>query len=220
MKHRYTIAAVGGVLLLGAAAIAQTVTVPQVTVVHPTDLIQVIPNGNPKFGNRCIYYSSSASNDASGLLISKADLIDMAGNWTIELFCYGQLTNDTVLLRIADDAVLNNSFTVYKTAGFPMSVNAFSTVDNSWSVGLNSGAYNHIAISKVGTTVRCFCNGVLALTMAGVNNTSKLDNIYLGYANLNNASYKNFTSLIDAFVVHNSLGLYTLPFTPRSSAPI
>lgn len=177
-------------------------------------------SGTPKFGNRCILYVDTSGNDSSGLLLSKTGLFDMGANWTIEMFIYGQMVNDTTLLRIANDSVLNNSFTIYKTAGFTMSVNAFNTVDNTWSVALNAGAYNHIAISKVGTTIKFYCNGALALTMTGIGNTTKFNNFYLGYSNLNNASYKNFTSFIDAFAFHNALALYTVPFTPRTSAPI
>ncbi len=45
------IAAALGVLALGAYALAQVITVPTVTVVNPTDLIQIIPGGIPSAGN-------------------------------------------------------------------------------------------------------------------------------------------------------------------------
>jgi hypothetical protein len=45
------IAAALGVLALGAYALAQVITVPTVTIVNPTDLIQIIPGGIPSAGN-------------------------------------------------------------------------------------------------------------------------------------------------------------------------
>ena len=58
MKFRLA-AAVAGVAILGAAAIALAQTYPpaQVSVINPTDLIQVIPLGNPGVGNQ---YASPA----------------------------------------------------------------------------------------------------------------------------------------------------------------
>lgn len=38
-------------LALGAVAISQTVSVPQVTIINPTDLFQVVPKGQPSAGN-------------------------------------------------------------------------------------------------------------------------------------------------------------------------
>lgn len=176
-------------------------------------------SGNPKFGNRCIYFSDTSGNDTSGLLISKTDLIDMAGNWTVEFFFYGALPAAYTLLRIARDGVLNNSITVYGQDSSTSRINTFGA-DVGFTPAFASAAYNNLAISKIGTTLRVFSNGVLVLTQTGVSNALKFSNVYLGYSNLNNTSYKNFGSLMDAFVLHNSLGLYATNFTPRTSAPI
>ena len=52
MKFNKTLIAAGvGVLTFAGFAISQTVTVPQVTVINPTDLFQVIPLGRPTSGN-------------------------------------------------------------------------------------------------------------------------------------------------------------------------
>lgn len=41
-----------GFLALSVAALSQTITVPQVQIVNPNDLIQVVPRGQPSAGNQ------------------------------------------------------------------------------------------------------------------------------------------------------------------------
>lgn len=181
---------------------------------------------NPKFGNRCIYYSDTSGNDTSGLLISKAGLVDMTGDWSLEFFEYGQLINDSALIRLGYDNNVNNGIMIYRRAADAagsMSANVFGTVTTGVTSGLLANEYNHIAMSKIGSYIKIFVNGGLIFTSAALSAGQLLlilDNIHLGYSNLNLAGYKNFGALIDAFAFHDSLGLYATNFTPRTSAPI
>ena len=53
MKMKHIVLACGAAFLaLSTAVLSQTISVPQVSIINPTDLIQVIPGGNPRAGNQ------------------------------------------------------------------------------------------------------------------------------------------------------------------------
>ena len=53
MKMKYIALACGAAFLaLSTAVLSQTISVPQVSIINPTDLIQIVPGGNPSVGNR------------------------------------------------------------------------------------------------------------------------------------------------------------------------
>lgn len=181
-------------------------------------------SANAKFGDRALYYSDTSGNDSSGLLINKSDFFDMANDFTISFWIYGIPGSDRVILRIGDDNVVANSFMIRHNSatdsGAQFSFRNFGVEVNAIAHNLSASAYKHFAISKVGTTLRMFVDGTQIGTNYTVSDTSKLDNFYLGYAGLNNASYKNFGGYIDGFSYNDSIGLYTTNFTPPASAPV
>jgi hypothetical protein len=80
MKLNKTLIAAGvGLTAFVGLAIAQSVTPPQVSVIHPTDLIQVIPFGQPTSGN--VYATPALVTSQAGYVKYNTSAIS-AGTYT------------------------------------------------------------------------------------------------------------------------------------------
>lgn len=179
-------------------------------------------SANSVFGNRAIYFSDTTGNDSSGLKISKTDLFDMSQDWTLSMWLYGAPSSDRTILRIGGAGVANSVTISQRSAfdsGAQFTLNLFGTETHAIAHNLAS-SYKHFALSKIGTKLRLFTNGTQIGVDYTLSSTAKLSDLYVGYCGINSASYKNYDGYIDALSFLSGIGLYTINFTPPSSAPI
>jgi hypothetical protein len=90
MNRKWLAAGLGAIAIVaaGAIAIGQTINVPQVTVIGPTDLFQDIVGGAPQVGN--VYASAPLLGNYSGTLPgNNAENALIAGDFGTNLFAYG-----------------------------------------------------------------------------------------------------------------------------------
>ena len=95
-----------------------------------------------------------------------------------------------------------------------------STSTAGFSTALNAaGAFNHIAVTKVGNVLTFFVNGKMlpAVTMTGTPANTTLTQMYLGAADSGFYPY-NFTGWIDDFRITKNVARYTADFAVPTSA--
>ena len=103
MKHlKKIMLAVGvGFLALSGAVLSQVITLPQVAIITPTDLIQIIVRGQPnvqsqyvspqKISNTYGYYKSPASQPGSGFVYTFANNVTYASFTPSGTIAYGYM---------------------------------------------------------------------------------------------------------------------------------
>lgn len=176
--------------------------------------------GISKFGERAIS-STIATLDDSGLLIEATQLFDMSQDFTLDgWFTYGG--GNQVLFRIgAEQASLNNSITYWLTTATAMNVNAFGSAALNGGATFASTTYNHVALSKIGTTLRFFVNGTENGGVGRtITSTAKLDKLGVMYSGLNNATYRCGLGKADAVRYLAGIGLWDSNFTAPTTPPV
>lgn len=123
----------------------------------------------------------------------------MTGDFTIELFALEGSSKVIFAGPSGTGYLYNGAFQDY--GGPSLSI----------STAQSSGVWNHYAISRTGSTIYAFKNGVLADsdTYSG---TVNLQTVFLGYYPPNNNLH--FTGYYDEVRVTNGVGRYTTGFTP------
>jgi len=83
------------------------------------------------------------------------------------------------------------------------------------AMNITLGAWNHIAVSKSGSSIRCFANGILqgTVTFAGTF-TGTYDRCWIG----DTASNMNYNGLLSNIRVVNGTALYTANFIPLQTS--
>lgn len=126
MKHlkKIIIGAGAAFLCLSAAVLSQTISLPQVSVINPTDLIQIIPFGQPtaqsvyvppsKISNTYGYYKSPASAPASGFVYTYANNVTYASFTPSGTIAYGYM----VVNQAPSDGTRNCAFTTQAITTF------------------------------------------------------------------------------------------------------
>jgi hypothetical protein len=169
-----------------------------------------ISTAQSKFGG------ASALFDGSGDFLSVLDYADMemTADFTIECFAYPTVTTDKIiaghggsgnqnvqLFRINSGAAGNMSFYLNGTQVF-----------SNTAAGITANQWQHLAISRTGSTTRMFVDGA----QIGSSNTSWTGsfkfNLIGGMFNL------DFQGYIDEFRVTKGVARYTANFTPPTAA--
>lgn len=177
-------------------------------------------SGSSKFGTRALS-NTIATLDASGMLITAPGLFNMANDFTLTAWMTHGGAIQSCFRIGADNASLNNSLTWWFPTTSQISLNMEGTTDNTAITNMTSGAFVHIAITKIGTALRFFQNG---LYIAGLDQTCNSTNVYntLGvmYSGLNNATYRCGAGKVDAVRYLDGIGLWDDDFTPPTSPPV
>jgi hypothetical protein len=142
------------------------------------------------------------------------------GNFTIEFWMYSSGISNQGLMSFPHNA--SNYGQALFFGGGSSSLQFYSSSDGiNWDVAnasslgnINLNAWNHIAVSKSGSSIRTFKNGVLqaTITFAGTF-AGTYDRCWIGDTSLNS----HYTGLFSNIRVVKGTALYTANFTPPTS---
>ena len=180
-----------------------------------------ISTAQSKFGGSSIYFDGSGDFVTSP---TSANLnIFTSGDFTLECWVYANsFTTSPYIVSTTRGASpwygrcalqITSSGTInFYTVGDSGS----GAVVSSTSSAISTGAWNHIAVSRSGSTTRIFVNGVVGFTGA-IGTTSTLSQrLELGAAAFNNSNY--FSGYIDDLRITKGVARYTANFTPPTAA--
>jgi len=174
-----------------------------------------------KFGTTSMYF------DGSGFLTATTTTPSQnfqfgSGDFTVEFWMYTSASvNLQGICALPHNASNYASVLVYG-GGSNIIYFYSSSAGTSWDVAngiiigtLNLNDWNHVAISKQGSSIRLFLNGTL-------NNTVTYSGAFSGtYTTAqigDTASNNNYVGYIDEFRVTNGIARYTANFTPPTAA--
>jgi hypothetical protein len=150
-----------------------------------------------------------------------------AGDFTIEAWVYptatGQSNGSYVCAQTTSGSYA--PIVILQSSGTYNFVIYMSSTGSSWNLAsavscgtATANAWNHIAVTRYGTNVYCFMNGILQSTTA-VSTTALMTtsaNWHIGSADLVVNSY--LTGYIDDFRITRGIARYTSNFTPPTTA--
>jgi len=148
------------------------------------------------------------------------------GDFTVEFWMNAVAAGTTPVAVVGTQAISGNA-----TAGMWRVVNRYNgtnglylcyTTGGAWSdnqlsaVNYNDGAWHHVAVTRRGTIVRGFVDGVLVGTLASVSqNLTSGQKLLVGYQAQDGAY---FTGSIDDLRITKGVARYTAGFTPPTAA--
>lgn len=143
------------------------------------------------------------------------------GDFTIEFWLYSavawtsQPASAGLLSNKGSDA--DNAWELYRDGGTPTKINARFALQNNFFSGSTpaTATWEYWALTRSGTTLRWFKNGVLDATGTNSGNIQSANPFYIGYTN-RYGSY--FNGNIDDLRITKGVCLYTTNFTPPSAA--
>jgi hypothetical protein len=143
------------------------------------------------------------------------------GNFTIEFWMYSSGISSQGLMSFPHNASNYGQALFFGGSGSGLTFYSSSDginwdVANASSLGnINLNAWNHIAVSKSGSSIRTFLNGVLqaTITFAGTF-AGTYDRCWIGDTSLNS----NYNGLFSNIRVVKGTALYTANFTPPTTA--
>jgi hypothetical protein len=153
---------------------------------------------NFKYGTASGYF-----NGTGRIAIADAGVFSFPGDYTVELWASGDIALPCLFYAGAYTYLHNNQLLINNT----------SIVSG---LGLDqTTTWKHVAITRAGSTVRVFQNGVIK--GSGTSSTThNYTNPYFGYYAPNGNLY--FTGYIDDIRITKGVARYTGPFTPPTSA--
>lgn len=169
-----------------------------------------------KYGNSSIYF------DGTGdylIAPSSPDFAFGTGDFTIECWLYLTATgaDDGVIIEFRSSGTTGNGF-VFNTraSGGGYVLNFYTdSAPNLGSTVLSLNTWNHVAVTRSGSTVRLFSNGAVSATITKSNNFTNNINPTIGQSLLYGNS--NITGYIDDFRITKGVARYTTTFTPPTS---
>ncbi len=183
-----------------------------------TNNFTITRNGNTTQGTFSPYGSnwSNYFDGSAAYLTTSSSAISYASDFTVE--CWFNTTTTTTYACIYSDEGTTTGGTILlnnATNNGQITVYIGSSVLNftSTTTGLNNGKWNHVALSRSGTTLRLFINGVLenTTTVSGTitsSSTFRIANSFFGG--------RLFNGYISNFRVTNT-AVYTSAFTPSTT---
>ena len=185
---------------------------------NSTNNYTVVRNGTPTLGTFSPFGAnwSNYFDGSTAYLTTSSSAISYAGDFTVE--CWFNTRTTTTYACIYSDETGSTGGTILLNNGSnngQITVYIGSVVVNfaSTTTGLNNGAWNHVALSRSGSTLRLFINGALenTTTVSGTLTTSST----FGIAN---SFFPNryFGGYISNFRVTNT-AVYTAAFTPSTT---
>ena len=179
-----------------------------------------------KFGGSSMYFDGSGD-DLKIITNPPLSFSGFAGDFTIEAWVYptavGQSNNSYLCSQINSGSYA--PIVIVQSSGTYNFVIYASSTGSSWNLAsavscgtANANAWNHVAVTRYGTNIYCFMNGVLQSTTA-VSTTAFMtnsNNWHIGSADLVANSY--LTGYVDDFRITKGIARYTSNFTPPTSA--
>lgn len=160
-----------------------------------------------KFGNASMYfdgtgdylYSANSTNFALG-----------AGDFTVEAWVYPTVNGVQGIIATGNGGTVQPFFYINGLA--PTWLYNSTGVATGPNVTLN--AWNHLAVSRSGTTIRVFTNGVSGTAATPYTDTFTSSGLWVGS---NNAGGQTFTGYIDDLRITRGFARYTANFTPSAT---
>ena len=181
--------------------------------------VQAFSPFNPSASWSAATYGGSGYFDGSGdYLTTPANAAFQVGtgDFTIECWLYLSATgvNDGVITECRSSGASSTGFvfnTRQATGGYKLN---FYTdgAGNTASTTLPYNMWNHVAVSRSGTTVRLFANGVVDLTFTKSNNYTDNPGVQIGQSTLYTSS--NITGYMQGLRFVKGTAVYTGAFTP------
>lgn len=177
----------------------------------------VTPYGNAQITSASKYGSGAGAFDGSGdyLDTPNTTALDLPGDFTIEAWFYGiglTTTSGTIIgkwqnpvawaLLVATDKI---QLGTGNNGGFSATYSFLTTIAN--------GVWNHVAISRSGTSIKCFLNGnQVGSTITSSVNLSATSTTDIGRLKSTNSNY--FNGYLDDLRITKGVARYTANFTP------
>ena len=175
-------------------------------------------------GNRPTWVApANARNNLGALGFNASQWIDLASNTAIE-FGTSDFTVEAWIKPAgfggANTAVIscgNNGFLLYITPAGILRVGQYGTADFGTSPAIPTTSWTHVAISRSGTSLKVFFNGVLNQTFTDTFNYSGSQTARIGWDATIGNGFSKYNGQIQNLVVYKGQALYTANFTPWTS---
>lgn len=161
------------------------------------------------------YYSNYFNGSSDNLTVPDSVAFDFTGDFTMEAWVYpNSLTGNNNIVSQWTSG-LNFIFKVVSSgrpyfAAYP----GGTVVTQGTTTAVTAGKWNHVAVTRSGTTIRLFVNGVLDSTAGTVSGTiSEAAPVYIG--SLGASEYWN--GYISNLRIVKGTALYTTSFTPNTT---
>jgi hypothetical protein len=175
-----------------------------------------ISTAQSKFGGSSLYFNGTAGDD---VILPASSAYLFSADFTIEMWFYMVALNSYSVLYATYAGSTAGSIEIQLRSSISnkirMYYNAGNTFDSSTSI--STGQWYHWAITRSGTTVTHWLNGVSdgTMTLSGDMGRSNSD-LYFG--SWNSATDYVFNGYIDDVRVTNGVARYTSTFTPPTTA--
>jgi hypothetical protein len=166
---------------------------------------------DPKFGSAALLLDGTGDYAESQ---TSADWQFGTGDFTVEFWVrFGSTAATTSLLSNYTDS--SGGFTVqYRNTGvLRVGWGDPALLDVSWSP--STGVWYHVAVARVGSTIRTFVDG--ALLGSATNSTNINTNTAFCLGRLGTFALQHLNGRIDEVRITNGVGRYTAAFTPPSA---
>jgi len=182
-----------------------------------TNNFSITRNGNTTQGSFSPYGSNWSNYfDGSGdyLTLANNSAFALPGDFTIELWAYFNSNTAAVFCgNINSSGYGDWAFFYNNAAGVRfLTDNSTTTITGAYTVTV--GAWTHFAISRSGTSVKIFANGVLLSTTTNSSSNGFAGTMYIGRANDAGLQFPGYMSNLR---IVKGTAVYTSAFTPSTT---
>lgn len=186
-----------------------------------TNNFTITRNGTPTQGSVTPYwpngYWSTNLNGSTDTLTTVSGAMSYAGDFSIE--CWFNTTTTTTYACLYSDETGSTGGTILLNNGsnngqIVVFIGSAVSSFTSSSTGLNNGTWNHVALTRSGSTVRLFINGALQNTTTASGTITTTSTVRIGSSFF---ASRFFGGYISNFRIVVGSAVYTAAFTPSTT---
>jgi len=186
-----------------------------------TNNFTITRNGTPTQGSVTPYwpngYWSTNLNGSTDTLTTVSGAMSYAGDFSIE--CWFNTTTTTTYACLYSDETGSTGGTILLNNGanngqIVVFIGTAVSTFTSTSTGLNNGTWNHVALTRSGSTVRLFINGALQNTTTASGTITTTSTVRIGSSFF---ASRFFGGYISNFRIVVGSAVYTSAFTPSTT---
>ena len=186
-----------------------------------TNNFTITRNGTPTQGSVTPYwpngYWSTNLNGSTDTLTTVSGAMSYAGDFSIE--CWFNTTTTTTYACLYSDETGSTGGTILLNNGanngqIVVFIGGAVSAFTSSSTGLNNGTWNHVALTRSGSTVRLFINGALQNTTTASGTITTTSTVRIGSSFF---ASRFFGGYISNFRIVVGSPVYTAAFTPSTT---
>lgn len=186
-----------------------------------TNNFTITRNGTPTQGSVTPYwpngYWSTNLNGSTDTLTTVSGAMSYAGDFSIE--CWFNTTTTTTYACLYSDETGSTGGTILLNNGanngqIVVFIGSAVSTFTSTSTGLNNGTWNHVALTRSGSTVRLFINGALQNTTTASGTITTTSTVRIGSSFF---ASRFFNGYISNFRIVVGAPVYTAAFTPSTT---